>query len=113
VKKLLTMPGAPPGFDWFDGVCPARPAGLPIAHGEAARSVYTGGVTAKEQLQQLVAEMGEEQASRALGLLKPLLRDKPDNGQAPRLPEFVGSGDSGRSDLSERVDELLAEGFGR
>jgi hypothetical protein len=77
------------------------------------RHVYTGWVTAKEQLQQLVAGLGEEQASRALGLLKPLLRDKPDNGQAPRLPEFVGSGDSGRSDLSERVDELLEEGFGR
>jgi hypothetical protein len=80
---------------------------------QAARSVYTGWMTAKEQLQQLVAEMGEEQASRALGLLKPVLQEQPDNGQPPRLPEFVGSGDSGRSDLSERVDELLAEGFGR
>src|SRR5215467_5920421 len=92
----------------------AHPSGIPQSlSGQAARSVYTGWVTAKEQLQQLVAEMGEEQASRALGLIKPLLQDKPDNGQAPRLPEFVGSGDSGRSDLSERVDELLAEGFGR
>ena len=69
-------------------------------------------MTSKEQLEQLVAGLGEEQASRALGLLKPLLQE-PENGQAPRLPEFVGSGDSGRSDLSERVDELLAEGFGR
>jgi hypothetical protein len=70
-------------------------------------------MTAKEQLQQLVAEMGEEQASRALGLIKPVLQEQPDSGQPPRLPGFVGSGDSGRSDLSERVDELLAEGFGR
>lgn len=101
------------GRDWSDGY--ARPAYLAflLLSSQAARSVYTGWVTAKEQLQQLVAEMGEEQASRALGLLKPLVQDKPDNGQAPRLPEFVGSGDSGRSDLSERVDELLAEGFGR
>jgi hypothetical protein len=93
----------------------ARPAHLAFLSlfSQAARSAYTGWVTAKEQLQQLVAEMGEEQASRALGLLRPLVQDKPDNGQAPRLPEFVGSGDSGRSDLSERVDELLAEGFGR
>jgi hypothetical protein len=37
----------------------------------------------------------------------------PEDKQAPRLPEFVGIGDSGRSDLSERVDELLTEGFGR
>ena len=70
-------------------------------------------MTAKEQLQQLVAELGEEQASRALTLLEPLLQDGSENQEAPRLPSFVGIGDSGRSDLSERVDELLAEGFGR
>lgn len=70
-------------------------------------------MTAKEQLQQLVADLGEEQAARVLGLVRPILQDQAENEQAPRLPEFVGSGDSGRSDLSERVDELLAEGFGR
>jgi hypothetical protein len=70
-------------------------------------------MTAKEQLRQLVADLGEEQASRALELLGPLLQDAPDNQEAPRLPAFVGIADSGRSDLSERVDELLAEGFGR
>lgn len=103
---------APPGAIGPGGY--ARPAGLAFLSlsGQAGRSVYTGGLTAKE-LKQLAAEMGEEQAPRALGLLKPLLQDRPDNGQAPRLPEFVGSGDSGRSDLSERVGELLAEGFGR
>jgi len=98
---------------WSDGYARRPPAFHRWLYGQAARPVYTGWVTAKEQLQRLVAEMGEEQASRALGLIKPLLQDKPDNGQTPRLPEFVGSGDSGRSDLSERVDELLAEGFGR
>lgn len=70
-------------------------------------------MTSKEQLQELVAGLGEEQATRALGLLRPLLRDQPENEQAPRLPKFVGIGHSGRSDVSERVDELLAEGFGR
>jgi hypothetical protein len=70
-------------------------------------------MTAKEQLQELVADLGEEQASRALELLEPLLQDAPGNQESPRLPAFVGIGDSGRSDLSERVDELLAEGFGR
>jgi hypothetical protein len=70
-------------------------------------------MTAKEQLQQLVADLGEEQASRALSVLRPLLAAVPDDQQAARLPRFVGIGDSGRSDLSERVDELLAEGFGR
>lgn len=76
-------------------------------------AVYTGWVTAKEQLQQLVAHLGEEQASRALGLLEPLRAELPEHNEAPGLPEFVGIGDSGRSDVSECVDELLAEGFGR
>lgn len=81
--------------------------------GQHARRTYTGWVTAKEQLQQLVAHLGEEQASRALRLLEPLGEELPENPQAPALPEFVGIGDSGRSDISERVDELLGEGFGR
>jgi hypothetical protein len=80
---------------------------------ESDHPAYTGWMTAKEQLQQLVADLGEEQASRALDLLRPLAREVPDDRQVPRLPKFVGIGDSGRSDLSERVDELLAEGFGR
>ncbi len=70
-------------------------------------------MTAKEQLQQLVAGFGEEQASRALGLLEPLSGDLPDRRHARPLPAFVGIGDSGRTDVSERADELLAEGFGR
>jgi hypothetical protein len=77
------------------------------------RAVYTGWVTAKEQLQQLVAHLGEEQAYRALRLLEPLSEELPEQKQVPSLPEFVGIGDSGRSDISEHVDELLAEGFGR
>jgi hypothetical protein len=70
-------------------------------------------MTAKEQLQQVVADLGEGQVLRALELLGPLVQDEPEHREAPRLPTFVGIGDSGRSDLSERVDELLAEGFGR
>jgi hypothetical protein len=70
-------------------------------------------VTAKEQLQQLVAHLGEEQASGALRLLEPLSEELPEHKRAPSLPKFVGIADSGRSDISERVDELLAEGFGR
>jgi Helix-turn-helix domain len=32
--------------------------------------------------------------------------------QVRKLPAFVGIGESGRSDISEHVDDLLAEGFG-
>jgi hypothetical protein len=70
-------------------------------------------VTAKEQLQQLVAGFGEEQASRALGLLEPLAGEFPDRQRSRGVPAFVGIGDSGRTDVSERADELLADGFGR
>jgi hypothetical protein len=70
-------------------------------------------VTAKEQLQQLVAGFGEEQASRALGLLEPLAADLPDRRAARGWPAFIGIGDSRRTDVSERADEMLAEGFGR
>jgi hypothetical protein len=70
-------------------------------------------VTAKEQLQQLVAGFGEEQASRALGLLEPLAGELPDRPRSRPLPAFVGIGDSGRTDVSGRADELLAEGFAR
>jgi hypothetical protein len=31
----------------------------------------------------------------------------------PELPSFAGVGDSGRSDLSERVEELLADAIRR
>lgn len=36
------------------------------------------------------------------------------SGQArTRRPRSLAAGNSGRSDISERVDELLADGFGR
>lgn len=75
-------------------------------------------MTAWERLQLLVGGFGEEQAERALELLSPLIGadERPDQFvagmQLRQLPAFVGIGDSGRSDISEHVDELLAGGFG-
>jgi hypothetical protein len=70
-------------------------------------------VTAREQLQLLVVGFGEEQASRALALLEPLVDEMDSHaGHVRALPAFVGIGDSGRSDISEHVDDLLADGFG-
>jgi hypothetical protein len=46
-------------------------------------------------------------------LLSPLIgEDKQPDQQVRQIPAFVGIGDSGRSDISEHVDELLAGGFG-
>jgi hypothetical protein len=71
------------------------------------------GVTAKEQLRELIDELDEEQASRALSVLSTLAGRVPGQRVARRLPRSLGHAGSGRSDLSERVDEILAEGFGR
>jgi hypothetical protein len=71
-------------------------------------------MTARERLQLLVGGLGEEQAERALELLSPLIGADAQPGRRVRqLPAFVGIGDSGHSDISEHVDELLAGGFGQ
>lgn len=68
-------------------------------------------MTAKEQLHHLVDGLGEGQAEDLLRLatslyILPVQRSRP-------LPTFVGMGDSGRGDVSERVDEILGQNFGR
>jgi hypothetical protein len=71
-------------------------------------------MAAWEQLQLLVGRLGEEQAERALELLSPLTgADSRPRQQVRQLPAFVGIGDSGRSDITEHVDDLLAGGFGQ
>jgi hypothetical protein len=70
-------------------------------------------MTACERLQLLVGGFDEEQAERALELLSPLIGvDALRGRQVRQLPAFVGIGDSGRSDISEHVDDLFARGFG-
>jgi hypothetical protein len=61
-------------------------------------------VTSKEILLQLVERLSDEQADELLRLATHLYAD-PDRRHP--LPAFVGIGDSGRTDVSERVDELL------
>ena len=72
-------------------------------------------MTAKEQLQRLIAGLGEEESSRALALLEPLVDGVPEpraGRRRRRMPVSVGIGDSGQSDGSANVDKLLSEGFG-
>ncbi|MGH3502697.1 MAG: hypothetical protein ACRDQA_17660 [Nocardioidaceae bacterium] len=67
-------------------------------------------MTSKERLLQLVEELPDDQADELLRLATNLYA-VPEGGQ--QLPAFVGIGDSGRSDVSGRAEELLRQGFGR
>lgn len=68
-------------------------------------------MTSREELHQLVDRLGDEDAEELLRLASSLYQDE--GSRRWQLPAFVGMGDSGRSDVSERVDEILGEGFGK
>ncbi len=68
-------------------------------------------MTNKELLHQLVDRLGDDEAERARALLEDIATTLPAPGEA-LLPSSVGIGDSGRSDVSEKVGALLAKGFG-
>ena len=66
-------------------------------------------MTAKERLREIVESLDDEQAECAVTALGAI----PAQGIARPRPKSLGLGASGRSDLSEKVDEILAAGFGR
>jgi hypothetical protein len=70
-------------------------------------------VTTKEQLHHLVDSLADDQAERALLLLESIAVPAGAGPERRRLPASLGIGESGRTDVSQRVDELLADGFGR
>jgi hypothetical protein len=65
-------------------------------------------VTSRDKLFELVESLPEEQVDE---LLRLAMERYILPGQRQPLPAFLGIGDSGRSDVSERVDDLLANGF--
>ena len=76
---------------------------------------HNGSMTTHERLHLLVDAMDDEQAERALRAVEPIAQSCSTAADASHrpLPEFVGSFASGRHDNSQRVNELLADGFGR
>lgn len=66
-------------------------------------------MTSRNKLINLVENLPEEQADELLRLATELYSVL---DQRRPLPAFVGIGDSGRSDVSERADDLLSDGFG-
>ena len=69
-----------------------------------------GMTAARGKLRRLVDELPEEQLPAALAEMQRLAKR---SGASAWPPAWFGAVTSGRSDTSARVDELLAEGFGR
>lgn len=65
---------------------------------------------ARDELHRLVEQLPEDQVSAALIEVQ-RLASAPDTSPWP--PAWFGAITAGRTDTSGRVDELLAEGFGR
>lgn len=121
----LPLPGACGGA-WHNDVCTVEDetsncsAVSKIAtSGKAARLQQTisprvesrrlGSMTTKEKVHRAVDQLSEEQAVDLLRLIENVY----ESPKLRPLPTFVGMGDSGRSDVSEKVDEYLRDGFGR
>ncbi|MDQ2838761.1 MAG: hypothetical protein M3Y89_15315 [Actinomycetota bacterium] len=66
---------------------------------------------ARNELHRLVEQLPEDKISMALSELQRLKDNERLAGTWP--PAWFGSIASGRSDTSQRIDEILADGFGR
>jgi hypothetical protein len=102
----ITGPRTPRRSSPASGKMVARLAQL-VSQGLAT---YTGHVTTKERLHQLVEQLSDGEATAALALLQGQLADIP--GSAP-LPEFFGTLHSGKGDLADRSSDILQAEFGR
>lgn len=63
-------------------------------------------MTLKEQLHELVEHLGQDEAAEALTLLRARYGISTPSADGS-LPDWVGMHHSGRSDLSERHEEIL------
>ena len=76
----------------------------------AVPGTINGMTAARDKLRRLVDELPEEQLPAALAEMQRLAER---GGASAWPPAWFGAVTSGRLDTSARVDELLAEGFGR
>jgi hypothetical protein len=63
----------------------------------------------RDELHRLVDELPEEEVAAALRLV----HRPPERAERPWPPRWFGMGSTTETDLSERVDELLKDGFGQ
>lgn len=66
---------------------------------------------ARDELRRLVEQLPESRVSTALTELQRLTDNDAPTGTWP--PAWFGSITAGRSDTSQRIDQILADGFGR
>jgi hypothetical protein len=66
---------------------------------------------ARDQLHRLVEQLPDDKVPTALSELQRLSDEEKKPGTWP--PPWFGSITAGRSDISQRIDEILPEGFGR
>lgn len=87
---------------------PSPPCTLPTRFGVAA--TLRGMTSQRQELERLVRELPEEEVPHVLDDVRTHLRS-PRGQQWP--PAWFGAAAGRRTDTSERVDELLSDGFGK
>ncbi len=107
LQESSTENGAGAGHDGVDVAQPGRRESGLI---EGLSRIMAGMTAARDELHRLVEQLSEDQVSAALIEVQRLATASP---SASWPPAWFGAITAGRTDTSERVDELLAEGFGR
>lgn len=86
------------------------PGGVPATLPGLLARIMVLMTAARDELRRLVEQLPEDQVAVALIEVQRLAGAAT---TAPWPPAWFGAITAGRADTSERVDELLAEGFGR
>jgi len=67
----------------------------------------------REELTQLLDSLPDDDLAAVLNVVRRSKLPQPQPRDRSWPPAWVGSGPKGVTDMSQRVDEVLAEGFGR
>jgi len=82
-----------------------------ISQPSAAIGIVARMTAARDELHRLVDALPDEQVTRAIAAVIRLTSDTPSKTLWP--PPWIASIATDNGQISERIDEILAEGFGR